>query len=206
VLDILELEGQYRVIGLLDSFELRGKEKYGHMVCGRAEDAVEISKQYECRAFFVAVGDNWRRWQLASRLISTIPGVQFPAVIHPSALISKTATIGAGTVIMAAGVIGPNAVLGEGCIVNIASSVNHDCRMEPYSSLSAGVHLGGGSVIGMRSSLGLASSLREKAVVGKDTVVGAGAVVINDLPGGVVAFGVPAKVRRQRAPDERYMR
>ena len=108
--------------------------------------------------------------------------------------------------IMAAGVVGPKAVLGEGCIVNIASSVNHDCTMEPYSSLSAGVHLGGGSQVGMRSSLGLASSLREKAVIGKDTVVGAGAVVINDLPEGVVAFGVPAKVRRPRAPDERYMR
>jgi sugar O-acyltransferase (sialic acid O-acetyltransferase NeuD family) len=206
VLDILELHGHYRVMGLLDSFEPKGAEKYGHLVCGRAEDALEVSQQYQCREFFVAVGDNWQRWQLASRLISTIPGVQFPVIVHPSALISKTATLGAGSVIMAAGVIGPNAVLGEGCIVNIASSVNHDCRMEPYSSLSAGVHLGGGSIVGMRSSLGLASSLREKGVVGKDTVVGAGAVVINDLPEGVVAFGVPAKVRRQRVPDERYMR
>jgi maltose O-acetyltransferase len=37
--------------------------------------------------------------------------------------------------------------------------------------------------------------------IGDDTVVGAGSVVTRDLPAGVVAFGVPAKV--QRSIDER---
>ena len=32
-------------------------------------------------------------------------------------------------------------------------------------------------------------------VLGADTVVGAGAVVVRDLPGGVVAVGVPAKIK-----------
>jgi maltose O-acetyltransferase len=35
--------------------------------------------------------------------------------------------------------------------------------------------------------------------IGDDTVVGAGAVVTRDLPAGVVAFGVPAAVRREIA-------
>jgi maltose O-acetyltransferase len=33
--------------------------------------------------------------------------------------------------------------------------------------------------------------------IGDDTVVGAGAVVTTDLPAGVVAFGVPARVQRE---------
>jgi maltose O-acetyltransferase len=33
--------------------------------------------------------------------------------------------------------------------------------------------------------------------IGDDTVVGAGAVVTSDLPSGVVAFGVPARVQRE---------
>jgi maltose O-acetyltransferase len=33
--------------------------------------------------------------------------------------------------------------------------------------------------------------------IGDDTVVGAGAVVTSDLPSGVVAFGVPARVQRR---------
>lgn len=37
--------------------------------------------------------------------------------------------------------------------------------------------------------------------IGRDTVVGAGAVVTSDLPAGVVAVGVPARVLRALPPD-----
>jgi maltose O-acetyltransferase len=39
--------------------------------------------------------------------------------------------------------------------------------------------------------------------IGNDTVVGAGAVVTRDLPGGVVAFGTPAKVQRSIGDQDR---
>jgi maltose O-acetyltransferase len=38
--------------------------------------------------------------------------------------------------------------------------------------------------------------------IGQDTVVGAGAVVTRDLPAGVVAAGVPARVRREISEDD----
>ena len=39
--------------------------------------------------------------------------------------------------------------------------------------------------------------------IGKDTVVGAGAVVTKDLPAGVVAAGVPARVLREIGEQDR---
>jgi maltose O-acetyltransferase len=39
--------------------------------------------------------------------------------------------------------------------------------------------------------------------IGQDTVVGAGAVVTNDLPAGVVAAGVPARVMREISDEDR---
>jgi len=39
--------------------------------------------------------------------------------------------------------------------------------------------------------------------IGQDTVVGAGAVVTRDLPAGVVAAGVPARVRREISEEDR---
>jgi maltose O-acetyltransferase len=39
--------------------------------------------------------------------------------------------------------------------------------------------------------------------IGQDTVVGAGAVVTRDLPAGVVAAGVPARVRREISAEDR---
>ena len=39
--------------------------------------------------------------------------------------------------------------------------------------------------------------------IGQDTVVGAGAVVTRDLPAGVVAAGVPARILRQIGEQDR---
>jgi len=39
--------------------------------------------------------------------------------------------------------------------------------------------------------------------IGQDTVVGAGAVVTEDLPAGVVAAGVPARVLREISERDR---
>ncbi|WP_419146276.1 maltose acetyltransferase domain-containing protein [Iamia majanohamensis] len=61
---------------------------------------------------------------------------------------------------------------------------------EPIS-VGDGVWLGGGVVVcpGVR--------------IGADTVVGAGAVVVRDLPSGVLAVGNPARVVRRLVPEDR---
>jgi maltose O-acetyltransferase len=53
------------------------------------------------------------------------------------------------------------------------------------------VWLGGGVIVG------------PGVTIGDDTVVGAGAVVIRDLPSGVVAVGNPARVLREIGEGDR---
>lgn len=53
------------------------------------------------------------------------------------------------------------------------------------------VWLGGGAIVG------------PGVTIGQDTVVGAGAVVTRDLPAGVVAFGVPARIVREIGEADR---
>ncbi len=205
VLEAIELQGEYQVLGLLDSYEQRGKEKHGYPVIGPAEEAAELASAYACTSFFIAIGDNWKRWQIASKLKGSLPKLEFATAVHPSVLISKTARVACGCFLMAGVIVCANARIGEGCIVNTGSTVNHDCKLAEYASLSAGVHLGGGCGIGVRSSVGLGSTVREKRVIGRDSVIGAGAVVLHDIPDEVVAYGVPAKVMRSRAKDESYL-
>jgi acetyltransferase-like isoleucine patch superfamily enzyme len=55
-----------------------------------------------------------------------------------------------------------------------------------------------GIVLGDNVWLGTGAKVLDGVTVGRDVVVGAGAVVTEDLPDGVVAAGVPARVLRRR--------
>jgi acetyltransferase-like isoleucine patch superfamily enzyme len=58
-------------------------------------------------------------------------------------------------------------------------------------------------VIGDNVWLGSGAVVCPGVTIGEDTVVGAGGVVTRDLPAGVVALGVPARVQREIGEADR---
>ena len=119
-----------------------------------------------------------------------------PTLIHPSAVVSPHATIGAGCVVMANAVINAGARIGEAVIVNTAATIDHDCRLADGVHVSPGAHLAGDVDIGEASWVGIGSAIREGVVIGADVVVAAGAAVIADIEDGLMAAGVPATMRK----------
>lgn len=138
--------------------------------------------------YALGVGDNKTRMGL----LESIP-CDLATLIHPSAVVSPHATIGAGSVICAGAAIGPFATLGAGCILNTGCSVDHDCTLGEGVHLSPGARLGGGVQIGACAWIGIGAVVREYKSIGADALVGAGAAVITDIPEGVRFGGVPAK-------------
>ena len=59
--------------------------------------------------------------------------------------------------------------------------------------------------VGKYSSISLGAKIIQKVSIGKHVVVGAGAVVLDDLPDRVVAYGVPARIARRREVGENYL-
>lgn len=153
----------------------------------------------------VAIGDNFLRQRVTRRVQAAWPQAQWPALIHPRAVVSPSATLGDGCLVLANAVIGPDAVLGDGVSVWTNAVLEHHAQAGAFASLAPGALTGGGSRLGARSFLGLNATVKHQVSIGDDIVVGCGALVIDDLIGPCIAIGVPARALRVRQPHEAYL-
>jgi len=205
VLDCIEKEGKYNVVGFIDSFKKIGISQNGYPVLGTEFDLPYIMSAYNVQGGIIAVGDNWSRKLLADRITSIIPDFIFIKSIHPSAIIAKNVIVGRGTVIMPGAVINSGSVVGNFCIINTNSSLDHDGIIGDYSSLAPRASTGGNLILGCFSAVCLGVNIIENIEIGDHSVVGAGALVVNHIPSKVVAFGAPAKIMRKRKIGDRYL-
>ena len=106
VADIAALNG-YKDIVFLDN-DSGIKTCAGYPVLGPDTMTSELDGDV-----FIAVGKAETRRKLMER----DNGRSFPVLIHPSAVVAKSAEIGAGSVVMAGAVINPGAQIGKGCII-----------------------------------------------------------------------------------------
>jgi sugar O-acyltransferase (sialic acid O-acetyltransferase NeuD family) len=139
----------------------------------------------------VAIGDNAIRYQLYQELKNA--GFNLVNVIHPSAQISDYAELGTGNVIMAQAVVNLDTKIGDACIINTAATVDHDCVISDGVHISPGTHLAGQVEVGKLSWIGIGTTVNQSLSIGESVMLGAGAVVVNDIPDGKTAKGVPAR-------------
>ena len=188
--EIAFLDDRFPEIEAIDETSVLGRFETAAGLVGRFAEAI------------VAIGEGRARLQTLRHLRQG--GFDLPVLVHPSAVISEHAILGAGSVVFAHCVVHPGTVAGEGCIINTAATVDHDCRLGSGVHLSPGVHLGGDVHVGDLTWLGVGASVRNGVRIGSRVMVGVGAAVVEDLPDGVTAVGVPARVvADDRVADDR---
>ena len=126
-------------------------------------------------------------------------GLEYCTLVHPTAYVSPLAQLGRGVFVGARGVIASGVRLEDHVCVNRGVTIGHDTRIGAYSRIQPGANLGGLSVIGSGVTIGIGATLIERLVLGDGVTVGAGAVLLDDLPAGVLAAGVPARIKRGRS-------
>lgn len=106
---------------------------------GALRDYVDPALRRRCPAAFVALGNNALRVQLIQKL--TAVGYKLPVFIHPAAVVSRSAGLGAGSVVLPFAFVGANVRVGVGCLLNAGAIVDHD------AALGAGVHIAPGGIV-----------------------------------------------------------
>ena len=103
-------------------------------VIGKLDDYLKYQTVYDVA--FAAFGDPVlrKKWQEKA----AAAGYRLPILMHPTAMVSRSAVFGAGTVIMAKAVVQPHVRCGEGCILSACTIVDHDARIGDYCHINAG--------------------------------------------------------------------
>lgn len=116
-----------------------------------------------------------------------------PALIHPSASVSPSASLGGASSINRLAAIGANSRVGRHCQINRSASVGHDCNISDFVSVGPGAVLAGSIQIGVGAFIGAGAVVLPGLTIGTGAVIGAGAVVTKSVEDSAVMVGNPAR-------------
>lgn len=145
VAEAVLMADQFRLVGFADDGAFaRGEAVWDLPVLGPVT-AFEDYTSHATHAV-VAIGNNVLRQKLFAQLQSA--GFTLASVIHPKAMVSPRAQLGAGVAVMAGAIVGTEVTLGQGAIVNCGAVVDHHAQVHEFGHLGVNACMAGGSVLG----------------------------------------------------------
>lgn len=169
--------------GCLDAHLARGTEVFpGVSVIGSDDDLTAmIGDGYGTVYLGIGGLENLdARMRLFGRLKEL--GAAQPPLIHPSAHVADSATIGSGTTILARASVGPLSQIGENCILTQGSVVTHHCQIGDHVVLAPNATLAAGVTVGSEATIGMGVTVYHDVTIGKRSIIVNGIAVMQDVP------------------------
>jgi len=151
-------------------------------------------------AFAIGIGTPSVRVSLSQQLSEAFPEIQWPAIVHPSAIVDyDSAKLGEGTFVGARCVSTVNLELEPFALCNFGTTVGHETRIGRGSVVNPGANISGGVVVEEEVLIGTGAQILQYLTVGSGAKVGAGAVVTRDIPKQTTVVGIPARELKKTA-------
>jgi serine O-acetyltransferase len=128
-------------------------------------------------------------WFLPARVLSNIARTLTGVEIHPGATIGRRVVIDHGMGV----VIGETAIIGDDCLIYHGVTLGGKTAIS-REAVSGPRH----PRVGNRVSIGAGAAVLGPVTIGDDAVIGALSVVLEDVPSGAFAVGIPAKVKKPK--------
>lgn len=174
------------VVGFLDDNPMVDLPYRGAPHLGRIADYVVT----DTVRFVVAVGDPARRAETTALLAER--DARFFTIVHPTAHVATTATIGEGCIIGPMCAIGNEGFVDDHAILTSYAAVGHDAYVGRTATLSPHTVVNGGSEVGDGVFLGSHASVNPGLEIGSWSKISAGTVVYADVEPGSLVSGNPA--------------
>ena len=204
IVDIIESESKFQLIGFIDKFKSVGDEVLGYKVIGNEDSLPDLILKFGFNKGVVGIGDNFLRCKVVEKIKKLAPNFQFINCIHKSAKVTNHLTIGIGNVLMPGATINASSVIFDHCILNTNSSLDHGCVMRNFSSLGPHSAVGGDCNIGEFSNVGIGASVFHGISIGRNCIIGGGSLVNKNTQPDSVYFGVPARLISTRVLGDKY--
>ena len=193
-IDLAEACG-YKVLGLYHYKEGRtGEYDHGFEILGSFDDLF-AKGDLSGMNFLLTMGDNKIRCSLSEKIQSR--GGKVPSLIHPTAVISRFATISEigvyispFTYVQADSLVGDNTVLLSHVNISHTTKIGNNCFVAGGSTIGAYTTVEDLVFIGQ----GVLSISGKVSVIGQRSYIGARTLITKDVPRNVVFVGSPGKV------------
>lgn len=176
--DINKIKPRYVVLGYLDDDETKqGSEYYGYRVLGKIESLMELHQRGPVSAV-IAMQDGAAR----KRIIERLKGFDsWETLIHPTAVVSDTVTIGEGSIICANVTISVDTEIGRHCIFYLSSTIGNDCTFGDFVSVMSNVSVSEHVSVGQETFLAAHSFVAPHRRLGERVQLGVGSSVMKDI-------------------------
>ncbi len=162
----------------------------------------EVLIEHERWSAVLCPGSGRVRRRIADRLAGLgVAQERYATVMHPTAVVPGSCTVGAGSILLAGTVLTASVELGRHGVLMPGVVLTHDDVLGDHVTVCARVALAGGVAVGDGAYLGTGCTVRENLSVGTWSTVGMGSVVLRDVPPHEVWAGVPARRLRSAHQD-----